>query len=137
METSSFTTIDIDSDATIEIRYSPSAKIQSSGSMDDLKSMVSTSANRLNLKGGDSNSKMRIYTRSLNAIKVSGNANVTVEGFSSIDKLTVMTDENAKLDLGSTKINDLSINQNGNSSVNSTGAATTMLIKDGNMVTMN
>ncbi|PRP67174.1 GIN domain-containing protein [Nonlabens agnitus] len=134
MEIDGFSSIKIDSDAIIEIRYAPTSKIQFNGSMEDMKSMISSTSNRLQVNGGNSATKIRIYTRDLNAIQISGAASVTVNGFNALDRLTVMTNESASLDLGNTRINNLSINQSGNSNVTATGATSKTVIKDGVVV---
>lgn len=139
MDLPSVSKIMIEDNATVEIRYSPTSKIQFSGSQQEFNDRVVADSELLMIKGNSSTKpvRARIYTSSLDAIQIAGNANVTVEGFSVLDRLNVYAKDNGELDLGKIKINSLLVEQNGSSKVSAPGAKNTRLIKDGVLTATN
>lgn len=126
----------IDDNAIVEIKYAPTSRIQFSGTQQEFINRVATDSGVLMIKDNQSGKKIRarIYTANLSAIQISGNADVTVEGFNTINQLSVSIKENSKLDMGNIKINNLLIDQEKSSTVIAPGAKSTQLIMDGALI---
>ena len=140
MDLPSISKIMVDDASSVEIRYGLSNKIQYSGSEEEFNDLVKATSGSLIIKGSakmDSNKRIRIYLRDFSGIQVSGNSNVTVEGFKILERLNISAKDNAVLDMGTTPINKLMIDQEGSSTVTADGAKSTTLIKDGMLTTAN
>ena len=133
-EIDNYSKIKIDGNASVEILYSTDSRIQYSGSMEELNKNISKDSEKLMIEGDDKNVRIRIFTNNLKAIQASGSARVLVNGFTSLSSLNVQTTENARLDLGDIRIENLSISQNDDSTVKSTGAISKTVIRNGKLV---
>ena len=121
-EVEDFHRIMIDTDAQVEVIYSPKSQVMmnlSEDQLSDLKVDVKNGAlviKQLNDKKIN-DLRIRIYTNRVSALAVKGDTEVSLSRFKFQNDLVVQTSDNSSVDLGELKVENLNIMRTKNSSV--------------------
>ncbi len=139
-EVEDFHRIMIDTDAQVEVIYSPKSQVMMNLSEDqisDLKVEVKNGALIIKKLNDEkiNDLRIRIYTNRVSALAVKGDTDVSLSRFKFQNDLVVQTSDNSSVDLGELKVENLNIMRSKNSKVTCKAAKNTKETVDGVVVT--